>query len=635
MRLWLSLFLLGWASCSTLTSASQAPDTPKPAIDRPEIEKSEIEKPEIEKIDPPDWWANFPAPMLLLHGQGFTGAQFTLAGKGVALARTQVSANGHWAFLWLDTKNAGPQTLWITARNGKGEARRAFVLAQRSADPHAHAGFSSADVLYLIMTDRFADGNPQDDPPGDNRAAPRGWHGGDLDGITRHLDYLKQLGVTTVWTTPVVSNGQMPESYHGYAATDLYAVDAHFGTLGDYRHLSDALHARQMKLVIDLVPNHVGVEHPWVQDPPAPDWFHGTLAQHRMAASDFYELVDPHAPPAAWRDITEGWFTDGMPDLNQSNPLVAQYLIQDALWWVETANLDGIRLDTFPYVDRAFWRDFNGTLHRVYPNLTTVGEIFNRDAEVTSYFAGGVAHQGIDTGLYTPFDFPVYFALRDTLAHDKPMSELAGVLRQDALYPHPERLVFFIGNHDTTRFLTEAGGSVAHLKLALGLLATLRGMPQIYSGDEIGMTGGPDPDNRHDFPGGFPGDTHDAFRQAGRTSDEQDLFEWTSALLALRSAQPALQVGQEQNLFADADSFVFVRTLEQGGCAPGGKPRLLVVLNKADAPRSIDLPAADTALAGCTQFNPEAPATGPVPVVQGENLHIEEPAESISVFAVQ
>ena len=339
------------------------------------------------------------------------------------------------------------------------------------------------------MTDRFANGNRVDIRAGDNRPAARGWHGGDFAGIEQHLDYLRELGVTALWTTPVVSNGAMPESYHGYAATDLYAVDAHFGSLDDYRHLSDALHARGMKLIIDLVPNHIGVQHPWVLDPPAPGWFHGTLEDHRAARHNFYELVDPHAPRQAWSDITTGWFTDAMPDLNQENPLVSRYLIQNALWWVETASLDGIRLDTFPYVDRAFWQAFNTTLHSVYPHLTTIGEIYHRDPEVTSFFAGGVAHGGIDTGLDTPFDFPVYFALRETIAHGGPMTELTKVLRQDALYPHPERLVPFIGNHDTTRFFTEASGSVPKVKLALGLLLTLRGMPQIYSGDEIGMAG--------------------------------------------------------------------------------------------------------------------------------------------------
>ncbi len=591
--------------------------------------------PRIDKIDPPGWWAGLPDPMLLAHGEGLNGARFTLSGDGVTLDRTQTSENGHWAFLWLKTAGAAPQTLWVTATNDMGTVRHAFPLAERSRDPNAHQGFSSADVLYLVMTDRFAEGNPAKDHPGNDRAAAKGWHGGDLAGIEQHLDYLRELGVTALWTTPVASNGAMPEAYHGYAATDLYAVDAHFGAIEDYRHLSDALHAKGMKLVIDLVPNHIGVQHPWVLDPPAPEWFHGTLAKHRIVQFNFYDLVDPHAPRQAWSTITDGWFTNEMPDLNQENPLVSRYLIQNALWWVETANLDGIRLDTFPYVGRAFWRDFHATLHSVYPRLTTVGEVYNGDPEVTSFFAGGVAHRGIDTGLDTPFDFPVFFTLRDVLAHGKPMTKLAEVLRQDALYPHPEQLVPFIGNHDTTRFMTEAGGSAAKLKLAMGLLVTLRGMPQLYSGDEIGMQGGADPDNRHDFPGGFPGDARNAFTKAGRTAAEEEVFAWTSGLLKLRSTHPALQTGIEQNLFADEDVFAFVRSPDQAGCAPDhSSGRLLIVVNKADRSKVVDLPVEETALAGCAEFQAAAPATGIAPVVRGGKLHIEEPAASMTVFDV-
>lgn len=596
--------------------------------------------PRIDKIDPPNWFTGLPDPMLLVHGENLGEARFSVDGKGVVLTRTQTSANGHWTFLWLRTAAAAPQTLWVTARNADGQARRAFALAARNSDPNAHRGFSSADAMYLIMTDRFADGHPNADPPGDNRAAPRGWHGGDFAGIEEHLDYLKQLGVTTVWTTPVVSNGAMPKSYHGYAATDLYAVDPHFGTLADYQRLSAALHARGMKLVIDLVPNHVGVEHPWVKDPPAPDWFHGTLAHHSQAQSDFYQLIDPHAPLRAWQAIVDGWFTDGMPDLNQENPLVARYLIQNALWWVETANLDGIRLDTFPYVSRTYWHEFHAVLHSVYPHLTTVGEIFNRDPEITSFFAGGVTCSGadgrVDTGLYTPFDFPVYFALRDVLAHDQPMTELNAVLRRDALYPHPERLVTFIGNHDTTRFITEDGGSVPRLKLALGLVLTLRGMPQIYSGDEIAMPGGRDPDDRRDFPGGFPGDSHDAFTEAGRTAEENDVFRWTSGLLAFRAAHGELKTGIEQNLFADADAFAFVRAADGAGCAAhGATERLLIVVNKGAKSKAVDLPTDGTALAGCTRFNASAAATGPAPQLDNGKLRIEVPAESMTVYAVR
>jgi glycosidase len=314
-----------------------------------------------------------------------------------------------------------------------------------------------------------------------------------------------------------------------------------------------------------------------------------------------------------------------MPDLNQENPLVERYLIQNALWWVETANLDGIRLDTFPYVGRPFWHDFHAALHSAYPHLTTVGEIFNPDAEITSFFAGGVAHRGIDTGLDTPFDFPTY---------------LAKVLGQDALYPHSERLVPFIGNHDTSRFLTEAGGSAAKMKLALGLVTTLRGMPLIYSGDEIAMAGGEDPDNRRDFPGGFAGDARSAFTQAGRTATEQDVFAWTSSLLALRNTHAALQTGMEQNLFADADGFAFVRTLEDAGCSSDhssdpAKVRFLIVVNKAKQSKTMDLQMEDSALAGCTGFQVAAPATGAAPVVSGGKLHIEEPAESMTVFEVR
>jgi glycosidase len=621
VRLRPHIFLTSWLICTVAASWSQA---------------AHPQAPSIEKIDPPGWFAGLPDPMLLVHGEGLNGAQFTLSGEGVSLERTQASENGHWAFLWLKTADAAPQTLWVTATNDQGQARQAFKLAERSRDPGAHRGFSSADVLYLIMTDRFADGSPASQRVGINRAAVRGWHGGDFAGIEQHLDYLRELGVTALWITPVAFNGAMPESYHGYAATDLYAVDTHFGSLADYRHLSDALHARGMKLVIDLVPNHIGVQHPWVLDPPAPGWFHGTLENHRAAQHDFYHLVDPHAPPQAWSAITTGWFTDAMPDLNQENPLVSRYLIQDAMWWIEMANLDDIRLDTFPYVDRAFWRTFHAALHSVYPHLATVGEIFHRDPEVTSFFAGGVAHDGIDTGLDTTFDFPLYFALRDVLAHGKPMTDLTRILRQDALYPHPERLVTFIGNHDTTRFFTEASASVPRLKLAIGLILTLRGMPQIYSGDEIGMTGGEDPDDRRDFPGGFAADAHSAFNKLSRTATEEDVFSWTSGLLKLRAKYPALQTGIEQNLFASEDLFAFARSTDGSSCSTDhSKQTFLIAVNKARQSRVADLSVEDTVLAACTQFRPLAPTEGPKPVPIGGKLRIEELPESMTVYELR
>lgn len=593
-------------------------------------------KPCIDKIDPPGWWATLPDPMLLVHGANLHGATLTVSGQGVTVERTESSANGHWAFLWLKSAKAEAQTLAIRAENAHGAARVPFALAARKNAPGAHGGFSAADVLYLIMPDRFADGDTANDPQPGERGLARGWHGGDLKGIEQHIDYLHELGVTAVWLTPVLSNAGMNESYHGYAATDLYAVDPHLGTVADYQRLARELHARGIKLLFDEVPNHIGVHHVWVDDQPAPEWLHGTRAQHPHFKSDFYALVDPHAPRAAWQDVTDGWFTDDMPDLNQENPLVKQYLIDNAIWWVETADLDGLRIDTFPYVSRAFWHDFHEALHGVYPRLTTVGEILNPDAEVTSYFAGGRAHAGIDTGLDTPFDFPTYFTLKDVIAQDKPMTELAKVMRQDALYPHPERLTPLIGNHDTERFLTAAQGSVPKLKLGLGLLLTLRGMPQLYSGDEIAMAGGNDPDNRHDFPGGFPGDAQNAFTAAGRIPEQQDVFAWTAGLTALRTTHAALRAGLQQDLDATDTTFAFVRAEKDAGCdADTAQDRVLVVVNKAAQHATVKLATGGTALAGCTKFRLLKPTAGGEAALHDGTLQIEMAPQSMAVYAVR
>jgi glycosidase len=635
MQFWSSYLMIALLACATAVCSAQAS-----AIETPPASSSGFQKVDIDKIDPPNWWVGLPSPMLLVHGQGLKDARFTVRGQGVTLTHTQVSASGHWAFLWIHTQTAAPQTLQITAADHQGHATRSYKLAERSHDPRAHSGFSAADVLYLIMPDRFAKGPSTSDPSGDNRAAPRGWHGGNLAGIEQHLDYLKELGVTALWITPIDSNGAMPDSYHGYAATDLYSVDPHFGTLAEYQQLSAALHTRGMKLVMDMVPNHIGLQHPWVNDPPAPDWFHGTVAHHRHIGPDVHSLLDPYAPPETWLDTTTGWFADPMPDLNQENPLVEKYIIQNELWWVETANVDGIRFDTFPYVGRAFWHDLDAALYSAYPHLTTVGEVFDRSPRITSFFAGGLERRGadgtFDTGLYTPFDFPVHFAIGDVLTQGRPMTELSQVLGQDSLYPHSERLVTFIGNHDTPRFLTQARGDTAKLKVALGLIATLRGMPLIYSGDEIGMTGGADPDNRHDFPGGFAEDPRSAFTEAGRTAAEEDVFRWSSGLLAYRAAHAELQMGREQNLFADADVFAFARSAETSGCgAQHASERLLIVANKGPKDETVSIPTEKTMLAGCTVFLPSAAAPG-VMLRQSEGkLQIEQPAESISIYAVR
>lgn len=605
-----ALAVCGLALCGPVVAQTKSQPGPLPNC-------LTMQSPCIDKIDPPNWWAGMPSPMLLLHGSHLDKAQVTIKGSAVIVTRTQPSANGHYLFLWLDTKSAAPQTLSITVANSAGSTTAPFHLDQPRPSSDGFHGFSSRDVMYLIMPDRFADGDTSNDPRPSQRSLPRGWHGGDLRGIAQHLDYLQQLGVTTIWTTPVYSNAGGTEDYHGYSATDMYAVDPHLGTLSDYVQLAQAAHAHGMKLVLDTVPNHVGAANPWAKDPPTPDWFHGSVMHHTVPVGDFRLLTDPHASLARQKDLTQGWFANALPDLNQQNPLVCQYLIQNAVWWIETAGLDGLRLDTFPYVSRAFWHDFHAKLHALFPHLTTVGEVYGPDPTVNSFFAGGAAHQGrdgnIDTGLYTPFDYPMFFALRKVLTQSQPMSSLEeDILREDYLYPHPGRLVTFIGNHDTMRFLNAPGATIADLKIGFALLATLRGMPQLYYGDEIAMRGGDDPDNRHDFPGGFPGDPANAFTATGRTPEQQDMFQRVSSIFHFRAQHPALLTGQQQDIFMDKTVFAFVRSNDvQHGCptpanaaASSADDRILVVVNHAAMPRTLTLQQPDTALAGCTRFTP-------------------------------
>ena len=586
-------------------------------------------KPSVQETDPPNWWSNLPNPMLLLHGKNLRDAHVSTSVPGISVRRSRISSNGHWAFVWLDIASAPAQHFDLIVRTPGGKTRVPYELDARHAPTDGFQGFSSADVMYLIMPDRFADGDPSNDrlPHSEGTydvSNPRAYHGGDLRGIQDHLDYIQRLGVTTVWITPLYANDPLSAGdYHGYGAVRMFGINPHFGTMKDYQDLAQALHSRGMKLVLDTVPNHVGPKNPWVLDPPAPDWFHGTLAHHLEANGNFAPITDPHAPPAAYRPAVDGWFANVLPDLNQSNPLVRNYLIQNAIWWIESGTLDGLRLDTFPYVDRVFWEDFHSVLRALYPHLTTVGEIFNPDPTIVSYFAGGVKHSGVDTGLYTPFDFPTYFALRQMLTGatpdgDAPMTRLSEVQRQDWLYPHPERLVTFLGNHDTTRFMSEPGATADRMKLAFGLLATMRGMPQIYSGDEIAMAGGKDPDNRRDFPGGFSQDStgpsaNDAFTAAGRTPQQEAMHAWVEGLMQLRARHEALKTGAQQDLLVDDTGLVFARIqVDNTQAGEAAKPvlatangeTLLVLLNKSGAPRTFHLDFSHTALVGTQSLNP-------------------------------
>jgi len=600
-------------------------------------------KPTIQQVQPPNWWSKFPDPMVLLYGKNLTNAHIASSVAGISVRRTKISQNGHWAFVWLDTSDAPPQHFDIVVRTAGGQARVPYDLDKLHDPSQGFEGFTPADVMYLIMPDRFSQGNtapPQLPKPAAavDRSNPHEYHGGDLRGIENHLDYLKQLGVTTLWITPLYAPDPVSEDYDGYEPVNMYQINPHFGTMQDYEDLAAAVHSRGMKLVLDIVANQVGPKSMWVKDPPTPDWFHGTPADHLAATEDFASIASPHAAPAAYQPVVDGWFRNILPDLNQSNPLVKQYLTQNAIWWVELGTVDGLRLDTFPYVDRSYWQDFHSVMHALFPNLTTVGEIYNSDPTVTSYFAGAEKHVGIDTGVDTEFDFPSYYALRSTLtgsaASMSSMSDLENVQRQDWLYPHPGTLVTFFGNHDTARFLSVPGASAASERLAFGLLATIRGMPQIYYGDEIGLTSGPDGDNRPDFPGGFPGDSNNAFTAAGRTPQQQAMYAWVQSLLDLRAHHQALQTGSQQNLLADNSGYVFARFVlppPKSGTTPPPSEIDLVLMNKSDAPRTFHLDFTRTALDGVNTLNPLWNTQDTV-VVSQDHCNITIGAQQLVVF---
>ena len=591
-------------------------------------------QPRVSKVEPPNWWVSFsPTVMVLLYGDNLAGASISVNYPGVSVTKVQTQADGKHAFAWLQF---GPATqagdVIIHVKTAAGETSATLPLLQRSSQQGRFQGITPDDVIYLIMPDRFADGDPSNNQPQGaspgtyDRARPKTYHGGDLKGIQQHLPYLKGLGVTALWLTPLYDNDDSTSDYHGYGAVDEYAVEDHFGTMKDYQELVAAAHELGLKVLLDVVPNHVGPKHPWATSQPAPNWLHGTIEHHLDTDYYYPPITDPHAVKANYVSALEGWFANVLPDLAQENPLVAEYLLQNALWWAESGGIDGFRIDTFPYVPRTFWAYYNRGLFSTYPHFFTVGEIYNSDPTVTSYWAGGqTGFDGVDTGLTTPFDFPMNSAIRDVVAHGASAKKIVEVLRQDRLYPHPELLVTFIGNHDMKRFLTDADGSYEKLKLAFSLLATLRGIPQLYYGDEIGMTGGADPDNRHDFPGGFAGDAHNAFLASGRSPEEQELFSHVQSLLRLRQKHPALRQGRQWHVGWDDTYYAFVReTAEE---------KLFVVFNTSPTARGIAIPTEGTKLEDAHQFE-SLFGSGKI-ALKGKVLQVTLPATSAAVYQVR
>ncbi len=560
--------------------------------------------PEISKMEPPNWWANQAIgskenPLrLLVRGRNLTGAKVQPP-AGFKASNPKTNAAGTYLFFDLiinkNTK-AGAYIFKLMTNDGAADVR--FEIAAPLPKQGSFQGFNQDDVIYLIMPDRFANGDTANDDPIISkglfdRSKTRFYHGGDLQGVINKLPYLKDLGVTAIWLNPIYDNTNTPDTkeaydgqpttgYHGYGATDFYGVDEHFGDVKKFRELVEKAHALGLKIIQDQVVNHCGPYHPWVNDSPTPTWFNGTESSHINETWQTHLLLDKYASPDLVKPVLDGWFINLLPDLNQNDPEVAKYIIQNTLWWIGVSGMDAIRQDTLPYVSRKFWNQWMTAIKRDYPNVNVVGETLDGLPAQVAFFQGGATRfDGVDSKVDTEFDYPLYFPLRRVFGEGQSIKQIVDILNQDYLYPAPEKLVTLLGSHDVGRFMNEQGATVDGLKLAFTFLLTTRGIPQIYYGDEIAMRGGNDPDNRRDFPGGWSSDSHNAFDATGRTAEENDVFEYLKKALKLRSELEPLRRGKLMHLAINDQSYAFARYTNN--------KTIIVVINNNPQPESLEI----------------------------------------------
>lgn len=552
----------------------------------------------IDKIEPPFWFCEMKNPevQIMLHGDNL--AQYDLKiieGDGEVL-KIQKLANPN--YLWVDYRVAPQQQKEYSVSFGlftPGKKRPAAQFDYTFKEKkNAERGLDQSDLIYLIMPDRFANGEPSNDiVKGMNETALERdsmfyRHGGDLQGIVKNLDYLEDLGVSALWLNPVLENNQPEESYHGYAMTNLYEVDPRLGSNQSYLDLVDELHERGMKIVQDVVYNHWGLEHWMIQDLPDSSFIHH-WPEFQRTNYRATSLMDPHASKRDQEIMTDGWFDHHMPDLNQRNPLLSKYLIQNSLWLIEYFSLDAFRIDTYAYPDQHFMADLNHALLQEYPDFFIFGETWVHGSGVQNWFTEGKRGQkDHDSELMSVTDFQLYYAINDALTKKDGWAEglhrLYYTLAKDHLYPHPENLVTFLDNHDLSRFYSMVGEDLNKFKMGTGLLLTLRGIPCLYYGSEILMSNFADPDGkvREDFPGGWPQDTENKFEASNRTQEEQDAFSWIQTLAQFRKENPEYFLGDLMHFVPERKVYVYFRVSETG-------KQLMITLNTSKEDHQLSL----------------------------------------------
>ncbi len=524
--------------------------------------------PRVEKVEPPSWWAGhtLDTVRVLVRGENLRGARVESRISDLKISNLRLNPRGDYVFFDVAIgKNVKAGKYSFDLKTVSGATSVPFEIQAPLDAKTNFQGITNDDVIYLIMTDRFSDGDQANNKDVDRKNS-RAWHGGDFKGIAKRIPYLKELGVTAIWLTPWYDNPDEANqcdkpwcpntNYHGYHAIDYYGVENHFGSMADLREMIDACHRNGIKVIQDQVANHVGIQHPWAKRPPLDNWF-SPQTQNTFNNS---VLLSPNASQGERDNLLKGWFNELLPDLNQSEPEVSRYLIQNALWWIGTTGIDGIRQDTIQYMPREFIREWSAAIRKQYPNYWMVGEVFEEDSAQTAFFQGGRAGwDGIDTNLPSVFDFKLWRTSQEVFTGKKPARALRDVLKYDGLYANINNVTTLTNNHDTDRFMSLPGATLDGAMMHTAFILSSRGIPQLYYGEEIAMTGGHDPDNRKDFPGGFPGDTSDAFTKEGRTADEQRMFEWTKQWINLHREIRRSRPGRTIDFAYDPDVYIFGR----------------------------------------------------------------------------